>query len=200
MLLTGMLSLCLAVLPPSSAIEALKAGNVRFEKKESLILPARKNLAESQAPFAIVITCSDSRVPPEMIFDQDLGKLFVVRVAGNVIGPLEMESIEYAAKYLKSSCIVVMGHQNCGAVDAVIKGQTADIRYIAQIINKSMLRAEKEKPKDLLKKTIEFNALEMADFISYSPLIAPLLAEKKLTLHAAYYDLITGHVTFLENK
>jgi carbonic anhydrase len=106
-------------------LQRLKEGNQRYVE-DKLIHPDRTSerreaLQSKQQPFAIIVGCSDSRVAPEIVFDQGVGDLFIVRVAGNVVGPIELDSIEYAAEYLKSCLIVVMGHQNCGAVDAVMK-------------------------------------------------------------------------------
>ena len=87
-----------------------------------------------QKPFAIILGCSDSRVSPEILFDQGIGDLFIVRVAGNVAGPVELDSIEYAALYLKSSLVLVLGHENCGAITAVLDGQTKEIEHVADLI------------------------------------------------------------------
>ena len=186
---------------PSDALSKLIDGNKRFQKSMSKSpnqdYYRRKSVIESQAPFAIIVACADSRVAPEILFDQGIGDLFVVRVAGNVVGPYEMESIEYAAKYLGSSIILVMGHENCGAVDAVIEGNTADIRYIAQVIKASVLRAKQSRPRDLLKKSIEINAEAMSNFVQQSDIISQLMSEGKISVRPAYYNFYTGAVELL---
>lgn len=191
----------LTSMPPSQAFERLMKGNKRFQQHKSVSpnqdSTRRESTIESQNPFAIIVSCSDSRVAPEILFDQGIGDLFIIRVAGNVIGPLEMESIEYAAKYLNSSCILVMGHQNCGAVNAVIQNQTADIRYIAQLIKKSVLTAKAQRPKNLLQKATKLNAKAMKEFIEQSTIISDLLSKKKIGIQAAYYNFETGAVELL---
>ena len=108
------------------ALERLRAGNRRFAEgnlsSEILASPARRNkLIVDQKPFAIILGCSDSRVPGEIIFDQGLGDLFVIRVAGNVVAPSQIGSIEYAAEQFECKLVVVLGHSNCGAVIATLE-------------------------------------------------------------------------------
>ena len=122
------------------ALERLKAGNARYltaAKGEGDISPAlrEKTCAEGQAPYAIIITCSDSRVIPESIFSAGIGDLFVIRVAGNVIDDHQLGSIEYAAEHLGSRLILVMGHNHCGAVDAAINHDPEGyVKYITDEI------------------------------------------------------------------
>jgi carbonic anhydrase len=113
------------IVPPDVAIERLKAGNARFVKgkpsRPNATPKRRAEIAGSQHPFAIVVSCSDSRVPPEMVFDAGLGDLFVVRTAGEVVTAVEMASIEYAVDHLGASLVLVMGHERCGAVKAAVE-------------------------------------------------------------------------------
>lgn len=193
-------STILGALSSEQALQQLVEGNKRFQANKTISKPQdflRKKAVKGQAPFAVIVACADSRVAPEILFDQGIGDLFVVRVAGNVIGPLEMESIEYAAKYLGSSYILVMGHQNCGAVQAVVEGQTADIRYIAQLIKKSVVQARSSRSKDLLKTAIELNAEATSRFVQESFIISDLMDQKKVDVGAAYYDFESGKVHFL---
>ncbi|MEX0962220.1 MAG: carbonic anhydrase [Simkaniaceae bacterium] len=186
---------------PSEALEKLKAGNQRFQKNKSQSqnLMKRKELKQVQAPFAVIVACSDSRVAPELLFDQGIGDLFVVRVAGNVLGPLEMESIEYAVKYLGSSLVFVMGHENCGAVNAVVQGETDDIRFIAQLIKSSVVKAKAEGSNQLLKRAIELNAETMSRFIMQSSILDKEIKADKLAVYPAYYHFNTGEVEILKN-
>src|SRR6516165_380132 len=111
---------------PEEALKRLKEGNSRFVAdmlaERNLGRNRRAELAKGQAPFAIILGCADSRVAPELLFDQGLGDLFVVRVAGNVTDPAILGSIEYAVEHLKAPLIVVVGHEKCGAVDAALSG------------------------------------------------------------------------------
>lgn len=109
---------------PRVALELLKKGNARFVANEPIVRASsndRPFLLAGQWPFAVVVCCSDSRVPPELFFNQQLGDLFVVRVAGNVLGPIELGSIEYAVEHLKTPLVVVLGHEACGAVAAAVE-------------------------------------------------------------------------------
>src|SRR5262249_7971690 len=109
------------------ALQRLKQGNARFvadklDQKKDIGGKRRGDLAKGQRPFAIILSCADSRVPPELVFDQGLGDLFVVRVAGNVTDPVVLGSIEYGVQVLKAPLIIVLGHESCGAVQAAIAG------------------------------------------------------------------------------
>lgn len=191
----------LSALSPKEGLSSLIEGNKRFQSNKAVNpnqdFPRREALVTSQKPFAIIVACADSRVSPEILFDQGIGDLFVVRVAGNVVGPLEMESIEYAAKVLGSSCIIVMGHERCGAVQAVVQNQTADIRYISQLIRPAVIKAKGSGAKDILESSIRHNAKNVSDFIRQSPIIAELLSQNKILVQPAYYNFHTGFVELL---
>lgn len=127
----------------TDALDRLRAGNDRFVRNASTLNLAaldRTALAAGQAPFAIIVGCSDSRVPAELVFDQGLGDLFVIRVAGNIIAPSQIGSVEFAAEKLGTRLVVVMGHSHCGAVaatlDAVMSGNDGDSRNIRSIIDR----------------------------------------------------------------
>ena len=139
---------------PDAALKILKAGNERFQKNElsqvNLSSTKRKELVNGQNPSAVIITCSDSRVPPELIFNQGLGDLFVIRVAGNVMDKIELGSVEYAVKHLKTPLIVVMGHEHCGAVEAAVEeNEKKEHGYIGDIIKKIEPSVKKIKSKNL---------------------------------------------------
>lgn len=131
-------------------------------------------VAKGQHPFAIVLACADSRVSPEVVLDQGLGDLFVVRLAGNVVSDEAIASIEYAAAHLGSSLVVVLGHQKCGAVkatmDVVLKGEHphGNIAFLVDAIRPAVVRA-KGLPGDLLDNAIKVNALLMVDEIKRTP-------------------------------
>lgn len=185
---------------PTQALKQLVEGNNRY-KQEQLLHPNRSKearicSASGQNPFAIILGCSDSRVSPEIIFDQGIGDLFVVRVAGNVVGPIELDSIEYSALYLKSSIIMVLGHQNCGAIQAVINGQTQDIEAVASLIAPSLALARTQQG-SLVENTVKDNVLYVADTLRKSPTLAKLIQEKKIDVVGGYYDFQTGAVELI---
>ncbi len=189
-----------AEMNPTLALKQLVEGNKRYEQ-EMLLHPnrskeARITTASGQNPFAIILGCSDSRVSPEIIFDQGIGDLFVVRVAGNVVGPVELDSIEYSALYLKSSIIMVLGHQNCGAIQAVINGQTQEIEAVASLIIPSLELARSQKG-SLIENTVKDNVLYVVDVLRKSPVVAKLIKEKKIDVVGGYYDFQTGAVELI---
>lgn len=186
-----------------SGLERLIQGNARYVK-DNLDHPnrtpeRRESLVSKQEPFAVIVGCSDSRVPPEIIFDQGVGDLFVVRVAGNVVGPIERASIEYSVIYLHSSVILVLGHENCGAVDAVMKGITQDIEPVAQLIQPAVYEAKKKETSNALETTIKLNAIRMRDDLLSTPAIQKLVSDKKLEVYAGYYHLQSGVVEILKD-
>lgn len=186
---------------PEEGFKRLQEGNKRFVR-EALLHPDRTHdrklsLSEGQSPYAVIVTCSDSRVVPEMIFDEGFGDLFVIRVAGNIIGPTELESVEYAVGYLDPVIILVMGHENCGAVEAILKGKTKGIPVIADFISPSVRKAENMKTKDLLRLSTEFNALRMRTLLFKSSMIKEKVQAKSINVYAAYYNLQTGLVEIL---
>jgi carbonic anhydrase len=184
------------------ALQRLIQGNKRYVDNASLHSnrneERRNEIASKQTPYAVIVGCSDSRVAPEIIFDEGLGDLFVVRVAGNVIGPLELESIEYAAFYLNSVFILVLGHENCGAVDAVLQRKTTDIEEVAKLIQPAVQKTSEDETNNLLEKTIKTNALNMKNLLVNSPNIKKLIQEKRIEVRAAYYNLKTGLVEVLD--
>lgn len=187
----------------SEGIERLMQGNKRYVQ-DALVCPnritaRREATASGQKPFAVILGCSDSRVAPEIIFDQGIGDLFIVRVAGNVIGPLELDSIEYAAIHLHSSVILILGHENCGAVNAVIHGVTEDIESVAELLKSSVEIAKTKNPINLLEASVKQNVLRMKDYLLKHPTILQLIADKKLEVYAGYYHLKTGFVELIND-
>lgn len=183
---------------PQEALRELIAGNKRYVTDTSSHPKRGKEQRESvylkQQPFAVIIGCSDSRAAPELIFDQGVGDLFVIRVAGNVIGPLELDSIDYAVRYLNSSLILVMGHENCGAVDATLKGNTQDIEAVAALIEPAAVEARAKSEHDLLYRTTIDNAERMKNYLLTTPLIQKLAKEGKVQVHSGYYNFLSGKV------
>ncbi|HEX2579563.1 MAG TPA: carbonic anhydrase [Rhabdochlamydiaceae bacterium] len=199
----ALIQLSLYGVTPQQALQNLIEGNQRFSKDKSLHLDRtserRQELISKQTPHAVIVGCSDSRVAPEIIFDQGIGDLFIVRVAGNVVGSLEQDSIEYSVIYLNSSLIMVLGHENCGAIDAVLSGKTQDIEAVAEMLQPAADATKTEKT-NRLENTIKTNAEMVADQLSKSPALSPLIAKKKLMVVPAYYNFHTGKVELLQEK
>jgi carbonic anhydrase len=163
----------------------------------------RSELAKSQHPFAIILSCSDSRVPPEIVFDEGLGDLFIVRVAGNVLNDEGLGSIEYGVDILGARLIVVLGHESCGAVDAAMKTVAAKGKAPGHI--QSLVTAIKpvvdSTPKDDLDTTIKANVKHVVDSLrSSTPILKAKVDSGDIKVIGGYYSLDTGAVTFLDQK
>jgi carbonic anhydrase len=196
-----------AAVTADEALKMLMDGNVRFvESKQELKKlgdERRKELAKGQNPIAIILSCSDSRVPPEHIFNQGLGDIFVVRVAGNVADPIELGSVEYAAEHLNVPLVVVLGHKFCGAVKATVAGgkPEGNIDAIVKKINPAVdIARKKAKDKDaLLDAAIDENAkLTAKTLTEKSDILKHLVHEGKLKIVVGVYNLSTGKVELLE--
>jgi len=167
---------------------------------------AREKLAKTQHPYAIILSCSDSRVPPELIFDKSLGEIFVVRVAGNVPDPVVLGSVEYAAEHLHTPLVMVLGHERCGAVTATVdaKGKVeGNIGAIVKEIAPSSAKAKKiskgKSHDEIVECAIDLNAKAVAAALpKRSKIIAELAKEGKLKIVTAKYDLDDGKVTLLK--
>ncbi len=187
------------IMTPEAALQRLIEGNERF-MKDSSFCPDRTQdrraaSAAKQKPFAIVLGCSDSRVPPELAFDQGIGDIFVVRVAGNVVGGTELASIEYSAIYNHSAIVVVLGHESCGAVTAVVNHKTAGIEPIAELIKPAV-----NKEHHSLDDVIENNIRNSVKLIREAAPIAELIKERKIDVVGAFYNLNTGKIRILPKE
>jgi carbonic anhydrase len=187
-------------LTPDAAIDELLQGNKRFSSQK-MNQPNRssfrlREVASGQKPFAAILGCADSRVPSEIIFDQGLGDLFVVRVAGNVATPEEIGSLEYGTLVLGAKVILVLGHQRCGAVKAAIdkKPVPGQIGSVLQHI-KLLEVANKNETGDLLKATTIANVKNQIAILQASPVVTDLIKSGKLKIVGGFYDLDTGIVT-----
>jgi len=157
----------------------------------------RQQLVAGQHPLAIILSCSDSRVPPEIIFDQGLGDLFVVRVAGNVVDNLALGSIEYAAEHLGVPLIVVLGHEKCGAITAAVEGGGKAPGHIEAVVKalRPAVEKVKDKPGDKVENAIKANIELIVEQLKTSrPILAELVKDGKLMIVGARYDLDTGLV------
>src|SRR6266571_688995 len=218
-----------AIVPPAEAMSRLREGNGRYTRgnpqhphessedrallatnsyeNASLIFPdmtkRREELTKSQHPFAVVVGCSDSRVPPEIVFDQGLGDLFVVRVAGNVIDDHSLGSVEYAVDHLVVRLIMVLGHQRCGAVKAAketIAAKTKAPAHIQSLVT-AIQPAVEATVKDDLEATVEANVKNVTQALRSSvPILKPKVDSGELKVVGAYYSLDTGSVAFLDEK
>jgi carbonic anhydrase len=186
---------------PDAAVARLMDGNRRFVEKrltsfEEDLDILKQNTVEKQEPFAAVLSCADSRVPVEVIFDQSIGHVFVTRVAGNVASAEIIASLEYGAAVLGTRAIMVMGHAGCGAVKAAIDGKPVpgQISTLYRSIRPAIQRAGGN-----LTDAVKANAqIQAALLRESSPVISEMVKEGRLAVVASYYDLATGRVTLLE--
>ncbi len=156
----------------------------------------RNSLKNSQSPFAIILSCADSRVVPEMIFDCSLGELFVVRVAGNIANSSSIASIEYAVAHLGCKLIVVLGHESCGAVNAAVKGgdNGKNLNHLCSHIQEAVDKSSSSNINHVVKLNATINA---GDLIKNSQIISNSVSEGKVEITAGYYSLSNGEVEFL---
>jgi carbonic anhydrase len=191
---------------PTTPFDKLVEGNQRYVSSSTICHEdwTAKRLAQTQgqAPFAVILTCSDSRVPPEIIFDQALGALFVIRIAGNVADDFAIGSIEYGVSVLKAKLLLVLGHSNCGAVEGALKGLKFN-NHIQQILDtiQPALQNIKRESENALEEAIKSNVRYVEEKLRSSrPVLANLLEQGKLKILGGYYDLHTGRVEFLDNQ
>jgi carbonic anhydrase len=207
---------------PDEALQKLMDGNKHYveNKMTSAAMSdaaTRTSLAKSQKPYAVILTCSDSRVPPEIIFDKGLGELFVVRVAGNIPDPVVIGSIEYAVEHLGSPLVMVLGHERCGAVTATVdsKGKSTGSSNIDAIVKaikpnvksaakgceacKDQKKCAESNKSEFVECVIDANAKTTAEaLIQSSSILKHLAEEKKIKIVAAKYDLDDGVVTLFK--
>jgi carbonic anhydrase len=187
---------------PEQALQRLIEGNQRFVngKRENPHQDRARltEVAKAQKPFAAILSCADSRVPSEIIFDQGFGDLFVCRVAGNIATPEEIGSLEFGTLVLGAKVILIMGHERCGAVDATIKGAQVpgQIATLLDAIKPSLKNAESQTG-DSLEKATKANVLFQIERLKTSPVISQLIQEEKLKIAGGYYDLDTGTVSLV---
>lgn len=196
------------------ALKRLRDGNYRFVSRNQRLRSSADNrrlaeLVDSQHPFAIILCCSDSRVPPEIIFDQGLGDLFVVRVAGNIADSTQIGSIEFAVEQFGTSLIVVLGHSNCGAVQATydqMEDQTIDasedfmviVEHIKTGFESQISNENSDDREWLIRRAIQANIETSVARIRRSRIIQELEKSAKLIVIGAEYSLESGVVEFIE--
>jgi carbonic anhydrase len=202
------------VVTAREALASLVEGNRRFVSERtgegSTGQARRRELASGQEPFAIVLGCSDSRVPAEIVFDQGLGDLFVIRVAGNIVAPSQVGSVEFAAERFGTRLVVVLGHSSCGAVLATVEqlGRSAESRSrnLRSIVDRIRPCVEpllatdlRQRPEALVAEAVRANIRLAASQLRHgSEVLEELIQRNGLLVVGAEYSLETGHVEFLD--
>lgn len=195
-----------------SALRQLKEGNKRFvaNSGDALAATHQPNMANGQSPFAIVVACSDSRVPTELIFDQGIGDLFVIRVAGNIVATTQIGSIEYAATELGTPLVIVLGHSHCGAVSATLSEMTSreplgspNFSAIVDEIRPALLPLvaahDKATDADLLTAAVKANVMaSVARLRHRSKILEALIESGDLAIVGAEYSIEDGEVRFFD--
>lgn len=190
----------------NEALQLLRDGNKRFTTGNLAVKDMGKTrreelVSKGQDPFAIIITCSDSRVPPELFLDQALGDLFVIRTAGNIVDPIAVGSVEYAVEHLGVQLLVILGHSNCGAVKATVDGGEAP-GCIAAIVSKIAPSVQKARAagaagNELYETSTIENIKATINEIMESHIVQHFIKDGKLTVIGAKYHLDSGEVEFL---
>jgi carbonic anhydrase len=203
------------MIPAREALQRLRDGNRRFvdnnRSSESIITPGRRaELTAGQEPFAAILGCSDSRVPVEIVFDQGLGDLFVIRVAGNIVAPSQVGSVEFVAERFKTRLVVVLGHSNCGVIQATLEQlqsptgiRSRNVHSIVSRVRPSVeglletgLRYDHDA---LVHHAVRANVRASADHLRHgSPVIEELIQTQGLVVVGAEYSLETGIVDFFD--
>lgn len=202
---------------PQAALQLLKDGNARFVeslKDPNAVLLASNALTQEHAPFAIILGCSDARVPAELVFDQGLGDLFVIRVAGNIVAPSQIGSVEFAAEKFGTSLVVVLGHSHCGAVTACVESVmnpdqyvTPNLRSIVDRIRPSVYNlheiytasGQTVDEDELIERGVKANVrMSVSQLKHGSRTLEDAVESGKLLIVGANYDLETGQVHFFE--
>lgn len=179
----------------SEVLQRLKDGNARFVAGNS----TRRDwldLSEGQQPFATILGCSDSRVPPEIVFDQGLGDLFIVRVAGNVVGPEILGSLGYALMHLRTALFVVLGHERCGAVQAALQ-RTKEHRRITELVDLIVPALARGMSWD---EAVEANVRYAVRQLAATPAGRAAVEEGRIQIVGAMYELGSGRVRFLKGE
>ena len=204
------------MIPGREALERLREGNRRFEadvaSRRTGTSPSRRvELAAGQEPFAIILGCSDSRVPAEIVFDQGLGDLFVIRVAGNIVAESQVGSVEFAAARYGTRLVVVLGHSQCGAVLATLEelreGAGQPSRNLRSIVDRirpaveaSITAGQGEDAEELVRRAVRSNIRASASHLRHgSEILEQLIRENGLLVVGAEYSLETGVVDFFDD-
>tara|TARA_R110002096_G_scaffold435816_4_gene663209 strand:- start:18752 stop:19336 length:585 start_codon:yes stop_codon:yes gene_type:complete len=189
------------------ALKRMKEGNLRFVAGKSAEIHRTHKLVDNQEPFAIVLGCSDSRVPPEIIFDHGVGDMFCIRVAGNIITPLELGSVEFAALKFGPRLVIVMGHTKCGAVQATVEALQSEIRpelspgmeTIVDFIGQSVDTTASDDHNEIWSNAIKANVHNAVDhLVRESEVVQQLMRDDGMLVVGARYAIETGEVEFFD--
>ena len=184
------------------ALDRLKEGNARFVSGQARFPTVHKEvlaeLAKRQRPYATILGCSDSRVPPELVFDAAFGELFIIRVAGNVLGESINGTLQYASTHLHTPLFVVLGHEGCGAVEAALAEKVHGARHRSRIALLLENIDPTLPPEALLSAAVEANVRRTIRELLESPEAKARMAQGGVMVIGAVYDLVTGRVRFLE--
>jgi carbonic anhydrase len=202
------------MIPAREALKRLREGNLRFTSSvrgsESALSQAKPELTNIQQPFAIILGCSDARVPAEIVFDQGLGDLFVIRVAGNIVAPSQVGSVEFAAERFGTRLVVVLGHSDCGAIVATLEElqrptetQSVNLRAIVDRVRPSvegLLETDlRHDLNALVKQAVRLNIRASANHLRHgSEVLEQLIRDAGLVVVGAEYSLKTGVVEFFD--
>ena len=203
------------MIPAEEALDKLKAGNARFvaesrSNHDHVGEARRTQVAEGQEPFAIILGCSDSRVPAELIFDQGLGDLFVIRVAGNIVAASQIGSIEFAAERFHTRLVVVLGHTQCGAISATLEAlshgsdaQSPSLQFIVDRVRPAIeplfKTALRDDPGALAREAVRANIRASVEHLRHgSEILEELIQRNGLTIVGAEYSLETGLIDFFD--
>jgi len=204
------------MIAPADALQRLRDGNQRFVSADAVANSTvyrghQPGMADAQNPFAIVLACSDSRVPTELIFDQGLGDLFVIRVAGNIVAPSQIGSIEYAAKQFGTRLVVVLGHSNCGAVIATLnelakreEHRSPNLRAIVDRVRPAvepvLAQHVNNDPDAVIGDAVRANIQASVEQLSQaSSIVADLIKAGDLQIVGAEYSIETGIIEFFDD-
>ena len=201
------------MIPATEALQALREGNQRFvseqRRDDGDTTARRRALAAQQEPFAIILGCSDARVPAEIVFDQGLGDLFVIRVAGNIVAPSQVGSVEFAAEAFHTRLVVVLGHSNCGAIHATLqqlarpwREQSRNLSSIVERIRpavEGLLDGQARDLAELEQRAVRANIRMSADHLRHgSEVLEQLIRKEGLLVVGAEYSLESGIVDFFD--
>lgn len=199
------------VATPDEALNRLKAGNANFFSGQSshdrISANARRAQIMTQAPFAVVLGCVDSRVPIEIIFDQALGDIFSIRVAGNIVDRATLGSIEYAVRHLDAKILVVLGHEGCGAVSTALlpaadrRKEPENVQYILEAVAPNVTAIPKIRDKKArMREAVIANVRGQVAKLKENPVVAHAIAENRMHLVGGFYEISSGAVDFLETE